>query len=64
MDERPWLKNYPVGIPANIDANQYETLVDFLRECFTKYSSNYAFECMGVKLTYKDTERLSDQFAA
>ncbi len=64
MDERPWLKNYPVGIPANIDANQYETLVDFLRECFTKYSSNYAFECMGVKLTYKDTDRLSDQFAA
>ena len=64
MDERPWLKNYPVGIPANIDATQYETLVDFLKECFAKYSSNYAFECMGVRLTYKDTDRLSTQFAA
>ncbi len=64
MDERPWLKNYPVGIPANIDATQYETLVDFLKECFAKYSSNYAFECMGVRLTYKDTDQLSTQFAA
>ncbi|HMU03627.1 MAG TPA: AMP-binding protein [Saprospiraceae bacterium] len=64
MDERPWLKHYPPGIPANIDANQYETLVDFLKECFQKYSTNYAFECMGVRLTYKQTDQLSTQFAA
>lgn len=64
MDERPWLKNYPAGVPANINADQYETLVGFFKECFTKYSKNYAFECMGVKLTYKETDQLSDKFAA
>ena len=37
MDQRPWLKNYPPGIPANIDHSKYETLVDFLNECFQKY---------------------------
>ncbi len=51
MDHRPWLKNYPPGIPANIDHTKYETLVDFLHECFVKYGPNNAFECMGKKIT-------------
>ena len=64
MDHRPWLKNYPPGIPANIDHTKYETLVDFLHECFVKYGPNNAFECMGKKLTYTETDQLSTRFAA
>jgi len=64
MNHRPWLKNYPPGIPANIDHTKYETLVDFLKECFEKYNTNTAFECMGKKLTYAETDRLSTKFAA
>ena len=64
MDHRPWLKNYPPGIPANIDHTKYETLVDFLNECFVKYGPNNAFECMGKKLTYAETDQLSTRFAA
>lgn len=64
MDHRPWLKNYPPGIPANIDHTKYETLVDFLDECFVKYGPNNAFECMGKKLTYAETDQLSTRFAA
>ena len=64
MDHRPWLKNYPPGIPANIDHTKYETLVDFLHECFVKYGPNNAFECMGKKLTYAETDQLSTRFAA
>jgi long-chain acyl-CoA synthetase len=64
MDSRPWLKSYPPGIPANIDPTKYETLVDFLKECFEKYKNNDAFECMGKKITYRETDVLSTQFAA
>ncbi len=64
MEQRPWLKNYPPGIPANIDHTRYETLVDFLKECFEKYGQNNAFECMGKKITYAEADQLSTQFAA
>ncbi len=64
MNNRPWLRNYPPGIPANIDTKQYETLVDFLKDCFTKYSKLNAFECMGKKMTYAEADRLSTQFGA
>ncbi len=64
MNNRPWLRNYPPGIPANIDTKQYETLVDFLKDCFTKYAKLNAFECMGKKMTYAEADRLSTQFGA
>ena len=63
-DQRPWLKNYPPGIPANIDYSKYETLVDFIAECFTKYKAKIAFECMGTKLTYGEIDKMSTQFGA
>ena len=37
MEERTWLKNYPKGIPANIDPDAYETLTDLFDEIFDKY---------------------------
>ncbi|MGB4958903.1 MAG: AMP-binding protein, partial [Saprospiraceae bacterium] len=64
MEDRPWLKIYPPGIPANIDHTKYETLVEFLKECFEKYGLNNAFECMGKKITYKQVDQLSTHFAA
>ncbi|MCZ2101271.1 MAG: AMP-binding protein [Chitinophagales bacterium] len=64
MDSKPWLKNYPAGVPANIDLSQYETLLEFLDDCFNKYANKYAFECMGKKLTYKEIDQLSDRFGA
>ena len=32
MDSRPWLKNYPKGLPANIDVDKYPNLNIFLTE--------------------------------
>ncbi len=64
MDNRPWLKNYPAGIPANIDVSQYATLVAFLKDCFEKYSNHTAYECMGKKISYREVDTLSTQFAA
>lgn len=64
MDNKPWLKNYAPGVPAKIDFAQYETLVEFLKDCFQKFPNHTAFECMGVKLTYKEVDQYSDKFGA
>ena len=36
--ERIWLKHYPAGVPAEIDASQYSSLVALLEESFAKVS--------------------------
>ena len=63
-DERPWLKNYPTGIPANIDPNKYDNLVQFFDETFKKFSDAPAFKCMGKSITYGELDTLSRNFAA
>jgi len=64
MQDRPWLKSYPPNVPSNIDPSAYPSLLDFVNACFQKYAALPAFECMGKRLTYKQTDRLSTQFAA
>ncbi len=63
-EQRPWLTNYPSGIPANIDPAAYESLVDLFDEVFPKYKNKAAFSCMGKELTFDQLDRYSKQFAA
>ncbi|PHN03265.1 AMP-binding protein [Flavilitoribacter nigricans] len=63
-DERPWLKNYPKGIPANIDADAYPNLVALLEETFEKYRKLPAFSCMGKEITFDYLDHMSAQFGA
>ncbi len=64
MDERPWLKNYPNGVPANINADSYPNLLTFFDETFEKYKKKTAFTCMDVGLTYGEIDKMSTRFAA
>lgn len=64
MENKPWLSQYPPGIPANIDVTQYENMVDFVNECIKKYADLPAFENMGKRLTYKQLGKSSDHFGA
>jgi len=63
-EQRPWLVNYPKGVPANIDPDQYSSLIEMLEETFSKYRNKPAFSCMGKTMTYKDIDKLSERFAA
>lgn len=63
-EQRPWLKNYPKGVPVNIDADAYPNLVSMLQESFSKYSEKPAFSCMGKTITFSQLDRLSAQFGA
>ena len=63
-DQRPWLPNYPQGIPANINPDAYGTLVEMLEETFDKYRRQVAFHCMGGEITYDQWDKQSAQFGA
>ncbi len=63
-EPRPWLKNYPSGIPANINPEAYCSLVELFEETFEKYRKKSAFSCMGKELTFDQLDKQSKQFGA
>ena len=62
--DKPWLKSYPDGVPHQVDESQFESLNDLFAQSFAQYGSRLAFDCMGKKITYKELDELSWQFAA
>ena len=62
--ERPWLANYPEGIPAQIDPDEYPSIPALLQEAIDKYRDQPAFSNMGVSITYGELDELSRRFAA
>jgi long-chain acyl-CoA synthetase len=63
-DQRPWLANYPKGVPANIDPEAYPSLVALFDETFKKYPKSPAFSNMGKAITFEEVDKLSRQFGA
>jgi long-chain acyl-CoA synthetase len=62
--ERIWLKQYPPGVPADIDTTQYASLVELLEESFAKFADRKAFICMDKSITYRELDQLSSALAA
>lgn len=57
--ERIWLKQYPAGVPSDIDVNLYPSLVDLLEESFAKFRDRKAFICMDKSITYRELDEMS-----
>jgi long-chain acyl-CoA synthetase len=62
--ERVWLKQYPPGVPADIDTTQYASLVELLEESFAKFTDRKAFICMDKSISYRDLDEMSLALAA
>jgi len=62
--EKTWLKQYPAGVPANIDVAQYGSLVGLLDESFKKYGSRMAYKFMGKAITFAQVDDASRALAA
>ncbi len=62
--ERPWLKSYPAGVPADIDVSQYPSLVVLMEESFKTYKDRVAYSFMGKEVTFGETDSLSLAFGA
>ena len=62
--EKIWLKQYPPGVPAEIDVNEYASLRDIFEESASKYASRPSFTCMGKSITFAELDTLSAAFGA
>ena len=62
--EKIWLKSYPPGVPAEIDADQYQSLVHLLEESFHKFADRNAYVCMDKFLTYAELDAYSKRLGA
>ncbi len=62
--EKTWLKQYPAGVPANIDVEQYPSLVALLEESLKRYASLPAYKFMGKAITFAQVDEASRALAA
>jgi long-chain acyl-CoA synthetase len=63
-EERVWLGSYPDGVPADIDASQYPSLVGLMADSFAKYANRIAYSFMGQDISYAQTDVKSQALAA
>ena len=61
---KPWLDRYPEGVPAEIDLNEYSSILDIFEQSCEKFRTQTAYLNFGKELTFDDLDRLSRDFAA
>ena len=62
--DRPWLRHYPPGVPAEIDPSRYSSLVAMLEESFKAFAALPACVCMGKSITFAELDETSRAFAS
>lgn len=62
--DQPWINHLPEDVPAEINVEQYSSLVDMFETAVAKYEDQPAFINMGATLTYRKLEERSRAFAA
>jgi len=61
--EKIWLKQYPAGVPAEIDTKLYPSLVALLESGFKKYRDRPAYKMMGKAMSFGEMDELSQALA-
>ncbi len=61
---RIWLDSYPEGVPAEIEAEAYTSIVDVLEQSIEKFRKRPSFTNLGTELTYGDLDLKTRDFAA
>jgi long-chain acyl-CoA synthetase len=62
--DRIWLRNYPPGVPADVDVDQYASLVELLEDGCTKFANRNAYAFMDRHFTFAEVDRHSAAFGA
>ena len=57
--ERIWLKNYPPGVPHDVDPNQYSSLTDLMETAFRDHADNPFSVCMERWMSFRELDTLS-----
>jgi len=61
---KTWVEAIPAGVPANIDVEQYPSLVALLDESFKKYATRTAYKFMGKAISFAQVDDASRALAA
>ncbi len=62
--EKIWLKNYPAGVPAEINPDIHPSLIDLFTQSCEKYANKPAFANLGSVMTYAEIDAAARHFAA
>ena len=62
--ERIWLKNYPAGVPHDVDADAYPSVAQMLEESFHRHADSPFSVCMDRWMSYRELDRLSARLGA
>ena len=61
--ERPGLASYPANVPAEVNVEEFPSIVSVLAQACERFRDNPAFSNFGTVLSYGDIDRLSARFA-
>ncbi len=62
--EKLWLNSYPEGVPAEIDADAYQSIIEIFDKSVRKYSDKPAFENMGTTYSFAELAQKAENFGA
>lgn len=62
--EKIWLKHYLEGVKTEIDPDVHASLVDVFEQSAAEFADNTAFINLGHRISYRDLDRFSQNFAA
>jgi long-chain acyl-CoA synthetase len=62
--DKIWLKNYPQGVPAEIDVNKYTSLRDMFERAVKNFAARPAYTNMGRTIDYTELDQESRRFGA
>ena len=62
--DRPWLSQYPAGVPAEIDVHRFASLKDVLAASCKRFADRPAYRSMGAVMSYRQLDEASRSFAA
>ncbi len=62
--DKVWLNRYPEDVPAEINPNEYSSLVALFDNAIHRFADNTAYINMGKSLTFRELDEESRAFAA
>ena len=62
--EKPWLKSYPPGVPAEANIDEFANIREILEVSCRKFAALPAYTNMGATIDYAELDRLSRGFAS
>ena len=62
--DKPWLSQYPAGVPAKIDIQRFSSLADMLAASCARFADLPAYRSMGTAMSFGELDDASRAFAA